>query len=95
VVRADKTKEGIEHVTVQITGDESPYEGPYTAKTDKDGYYTIVIGTFNKDVDGVEFKAEIIGPGVESKDKPKWKTGKDCTDDDTQIVEIRWEWKEP
>jgi hypothetical protein len=94
VVRADKTKEGIEYVTVQVTGDKSPYKGPYTAKTNKDGYYTIVIGEFKDNVDGVEFKAEIVGPGVDSKDKPEWETGKNC-DEDTQIVKINWEWKEP
>lgn len=93
VVRADKTKEGIEYVTVQVTGDKNPYKGPYTAKTNKDGYYTIVIGELKNDVDDVEFKAEIVGPGVVSEDKPKWKTGKDCNED-TQIVEIEWKWKE-
>jgi hypothetical protein len=85
----------IQHVTVQVTGDEDPYKGPYKAKTNEDGYYTIVIGELKDDIDGVEFKAIITGgPGVESLDDPEWKVSSDCEYEDAiQIMEIDWQRK--
>jgi hypothetical protein len=85
----------IEYVTVQVTGDDDPYRGPYTAKTNKDGQYTIFIGGLNDDIDGVEFEAKIIGgPGVESLDEVDWEVSSDCEDEDAiQIFIIDWQRK--
>jgi hypothetical protein len=85
----------IEHVTVQVTGDEDPYRGPYTAKTNKDGEYTVFISGLNEDINGVEFEAVIIGgPGVESLDEVDWEVSDDCEDDDAiQIFIIDWQRK--
>lgn len=83
----------IEHVTVQVTGDENPYKGPYTAKSNKDGEYTILIGELNKNIDGVEFEAIITGgPGVVSLDKVEWEVSDNCEDENAiQIFIIKWQ----
>lgn len=85
----------IEYVTVQVTGDEDPYRGPYTAKTNADGEYTILIGELNNDIDGVEFEAIITGgPGVKSLDEVDWTVSSDCDDEDAiQIFIINWQRK--
>ena len=90
------SEDPIQYVTIQVTGDEDPYKGPYTAKTNEDGYYTVVIGPLKDDIDGVEFKAVVTGgAGVVSEDDPDWEVSSDCKDEDAiQIMEIDWERKD-
>jgi hypothetical protein len=81
----------VQYVTVEVTGDEDAFKGPYTAKSDKDGYYTVLIGALTEEIDGVEFKAKIIGPNVET-ESYKWEVSDDCHDEDgIQIMELEWE----
>ncbi len=93
----DKEDEPIPNVKIQVTGDKDKYKGPYIGKTDKDGNFTILISELKDNVDGVEFKAEVIGSNnVESKDKPKWEVSKDCEQDGAiQIMKIIWKRKNP
>lgn len=93
-----RTKSGdtpVQYVTIQVTGDEDDWEGPFIGKTDADGRYNIYIGPIG-DVGSVDFKAEVIGgAGVKSEDKPEWKTSGDCHKDGAiQVMEINWAWKE-
>jgi hypothetical protein len=94
----------VPYVTIQITGDQSPFKGPYTAKTNEDGDYTIIILEFHKatpeqfeEIDGVEFEAEIVGgSNVKSEDTPDWEVSNDCDESGAiQIMEIDWQRKEP
>jgi len=81
----------VQYVTIEVTGDEDGFKGPYTAKTDKDGYYTVVISVLTEEIDGVEFKAKIIGPNVKT-ESYKWEVSDDCHDGDAiQIMELEWE----
>lgn len=81
----------MQYVTIQVTGDEDEFKGPFIGKTDHRGDFTIYIGPIDK-AGGIEFKAEVIGgPGVDSEDKPEWKTSKDCKADGTiQVMKINW-----
>jgi hypothetical protein len=81
----------VQHVTIEVTGDKNAFKGPYTAKTDKDGYYTVVISELKSEIDGVEFKAEVTGPNVES-ESYEWEVSSDCHEDGAiQVVELEWE----
>jgi hypothetical protein len=83
----------IPHVTIQVTGDDDDYKGPFIGKTDESGRYNIYIGPIDE-VGSVEFEAVVIGgPGVESEDSPEWETSDDCHGDDIQVMEIDWAWK--
>lgn len=86
--------DGVQYVTIRVTGDEDEYKGPYTAKTDEDGYYTVLIGELDKDIDGVEFDVEVIGANVRS-ESYEWEAGGDChKEEDIQIMELKWERKD-
>lgn len=89
-------KNPIQYVVVMVTGAKDPYKGPYFAKTDKDGKYTILIGELNEDFDGVEFEAKIVGgAGVESLDTPDWEVSDNCKDDNAiQVMKINWRRKD-
>jgi hypothetical protein len=81
----------IPNVTIQVTGDEDGFRGPYYATTGSDGSYGLVIGEFGKVPERVEFKAEVYGPDVETDDSPEWKTTDDChADDAVQVMRIDW-----
>jgi hypothetical protein len=89
----------VPYVTVTITGDEDPFKGPYSAKTNENGDYTIIILEFHKatpgevdDIDGVEFEAEVTGANVESDDTPEWEVSNDC-DESGAIQIMRLDWK--
>jgi hypothetical protein len=83
--------EPISNVTVQVTGDEDGFRGPYYGTTDSDGNYGIVIGEFGKVPPRVEFRAEIYGPGVETDNRPEWQTTDDCHSENAiQIMRINW-----
>ena len=96
-MRQDRGGDAVPFVTIQVTGDKDQFKGPYTAKTNEKGDYTILITELTSNVDGVEFKAEVIGgPGVNSKDKPKWTVDDDCKKEGAiQVMEIDWERKDP
>jgi hypothetical protein len=90
----DRGDDPVQYVTIQVTGDKSDYKGPYTGKTDKDGYYTVLIGELNEKVDGVEFEAKVIGPNVKT-ESHKWKVSSDCHEDGAiQVMEIKWQKKD-
>ncbi|NJN97091.1 MAG: hypothetical protein HC875_24865, partial [Anaerolineales bacterium] len=82
----------VQFVTIEVKGDNDKFKGPYTDKTDANGRYDIFItGADNDDVDGVEFKAKVVGDGVESEDTAEWTVSTDCGDEDsTQVYEINW-----
>jgi hypothetical protein len=81
----------IQNVTIQVTGDEDGFRGPYYGTTDKDGVYGLVIGEFGKVPPRVEFKAEVFGPGVDTDNEPKWQTTDDChSDNAVQVKRINW-----
>lgn len=78
-------------VTIQVTGDEDGFRGPFYATTDSEGEYAIVIGEFGTVPKRVEFVAEIMGENVTTKDRPKWSFGDDChASDALQIMNIVW-----
>jgi hypothetical protein len=81
----------VSFVTIEVTGDDDNYKGPYYGKTGADGKYTIVIGEFTDDVKGTKFKAKVVGEGVDSEDTGEWIISDDCHNDDAvQIYEINW-----
>jgi hypothetical protein len=81
----------IPNVTIQVTGDEDGFRGPYYSTTGADGKYGLVIGEFGKVPTRVEFRAEIFGPDVKTDDRPRWKTTNDChADDAVQVMRIDW-----
>ena len=81
----------MQNVTVQVVGDEDGFWGPYYGTTDHNGRYGIVIGELGKVPERVEFKAEIFGAGVETKDRPEWSITDDCHEDNAlQIKRIDW-----
>lgn len=86
-----KSETPVQYATIQVTGDEDGFKGPYTAKSDKDGYFTVVIGELSGEVDGVDFKAKIVGPNVKTEGH-EWRVSDDCHDEDAiQVMEIEWE----
>jgi hypothetical protein len=87
--------DGVQWVTIEVTGDDDPYKGPFYGKSDSRGDYTVLIGELKEDVDGVEFEAKIVGgAGVEPEDDFEWTVDSDCHDENTvQVVEIDWFWK--
>lgn len=91
-VREKGSDRPVQFVTIEVKGDDDDFKGPYTDKTDANGRYDIFItGTDNDDVDGVEFKAKVVGDGVESEDTAEWIVSTDCEEDDaTQVYEINW-----
>lgn len=93
----DDTKDPVPYVTIEVTGDEKPFKGPYTAQSNEKGDYSILIGELSDKVDGIEFKVKVIGgDGVKSEDKTTWTAGKDCEDSDSiQIMRINWAKKPP
>lgn len=82
----------VQFVTIEVKSDDDDFKGPYTDKTNQDGRYDIFItGIDNDDVDGVEFKAKVVGDGVESEDTAEWEVSTDCKDDEAiQVYEINW-----
>lgn len=82
----------VQFVTIEVKGNDDDFKGPYIGKSNKDGRYDIFItGIDDDDVDGVEFKAKVVGDGVESEDTAVWTVSTDCKDDDsTQVYEINW-----
>jgi hypothetical protein len=88
----------VQYVTIEITGDEDPFKGPYTGKTNEKGDYSIVILSFHdepdkaKEIDGVDFEAEVTGgSNVKSEDKHEWNVSDDCEESGAiQVVEINW-----
>jgi hypothetical protein len=88
----------VQYVTIEVTGDEDPFEGPFIGKTSENGDYSIVILSFHDEpdkadkIDGVDFEAEVTGgPNVESEDKHEWKVSDDCEESGAiQVVEINW-----
>lgn len=82
----------VQYVTIQVKGDEDPYKGPFTGKSNEKGDYTVLIGELNENIDGVDFEVKVIGgANVVSEDDVEWKAGKDCgSDNDTQIKEVNW-----
>lgn len=87
----DGDDDPIANVTIQVTGDEDGFRGPYYGTTASDGFYGIVIGEFGKVPDRVEFRAEVYGNDVKTDNRPTWKTTQDCHGDNAvQIMEIEW-----
>ena len=87
-------KAPVPFVRLEVKGDKSKYAGPYTGKTDQDGYYTIVISELNDEVDEVDFTINVVGPRVESNDF-EWKVDSDCHKDGAiQVMEIIWKKKD-
>jgi hypothetical protein len=86
---------GIQWVTIEVTGDDDPYKGPFYGKSNERGDYTVLIGELKNNVDETEFEAKVVGGGnVVSEDDHEWIFTDDCHDDDgVQIVEINWFWK--
>lgn len=81
----------VPNVTIQVTGDEDGFRGPYYSTTGSDGTYGLVIGEFGKVPDRVEFRAEIYGPDVKTDDRPSWNTTNDCHGDNAvQVMRINW-----
>ena len=95
VVDRDDKDKGIQWVTIEVTGDDNPYKGPYYGKSNDRGDYTVLIGELKSDIDEVEFEAKVVGgANVESEDDHEWTFGDDCHDDDQfQVVEINWTWE--
>ncbi|MEW5958490.1 MAG: carboxypeptidase-like regulatory domain-containing protein [Chloroflexota bacterium] len=90
----DRSDNPVQYVTIEVTGDKDDYKGPYTAKTDKDGYYTVLIGELSEKIDGVEFKVKVIGPNVKT-ESHEWEASKDCHKDGAiQVMEIEWDKKD-
>ena len=87
----------VPYVTIQVTGSKKPYKGPYTAKTNENGDYTVLIGPLSDEVDDVEFEVRVVGgSNVKSEDSPEWTADKDCKKDDAiQVIRINWKRKEP
>ena len=78
-------------VTIQVTGDEDGFRGPFLTTTDGSGEYGLVIGEFGKIPDRVEFVAQVIGEGVETEDRPEWSFDDNCNASDArQIMRIIW-----
>ncbi|MCB0224848.1 MAG: hypothetical protein KDI02_14245 [Anaerolineae bacterium] len=78
-------------VTIQVTGDEDGFRGPFYATTDGKGEYGMVIGEFGKIPERVEFVAEITGENVKTEDRPKWSFSDNCNSNDAlQIMYIIW-----
>jgi hypothetical protein len=85
----------VQYVTLEVTGDKSPYKGPYFGKTNERGDYSVVISELKQDVDGVEFKIQVQESGsVISEDDYEWQVDSDCHSDGTvQVMEVNWYWK--
>lgn len=82
----------VQYVTIEVKGDKDPYKGPFTAKTNAKGDYTVLIGELKANVNGVDFEARVIGgPNVKSEDTPDWEVSSDCHQDGAiQLMEIDW-----
>ena len=79
------------NVTIQVTGNEDGFRGPFLGTTDKDGEYSIVVGEFGQVPERVEFLAEIFGPDVKTDNRPRWNYSDNCNDDSAnQIMNIIW-----
>ncbi len=84
----------IPHVMIEVVRDDDEddfddFQGPFTAKTDENGDYSIYVGPID-DAGGIRLKARVVGgPGVISEDEPEWETSSDC-DDGIQVMEIDW-----
>lgn len=91
-VGPDDDDDPVANVTIQVTGDEDGYRGPFYGTTASNGKYTIVIGEYGK-VGRVKFKAEVFGSGADTKDEPEWTTTESCHNNDSvQVVEIKWDY---
>jgi hypothetical protein len=78
-------------VTIQITGDEDGYRGPWYATTGPDGKYGLAIAEFGTIPNNVEFTAEVWGDGVDNNNEPTWNVQDDCHGNDAnQVMEIDW-----
>jgi hypothetical protein len=87
----DDDGDPIANVTIQVTGDEDGFRGPYLATTGSDGEYGLVIGEFGKVPDRVEFLAQIYGPDTKTEERPKWQVLNDChAPNANQVMNIEW-----
>ena len=93
-VREKGSDRPVQFATIEVKGDDSDYQGPYIDKTNQDGRYDIFISGLKEDIDGVKFKAKVVGAGVESEDTVEWEISTDCHGDDAiQVYEINWDKK--
>ncbi|HMR68022.1 MAG TPA: hypothetical protein PKE64_28765, partial [Anaerolineae bacterium] len=88
----DEDEDRMAGVTVQVTGDEDGFRGPYLATTDGDGEFGLVIGEVGKVPTRVEFTAQIYGTDdVKTEDRPKWSFNDDCHEDDAlQVMRVEF-----
>lgn len=82
----DEDEDRMPNVTVQVTGDEDGFRGPYLATTNGDGEFGLVIGELGKVPTRVEFTAEIYGTDVKTEDRPKWSFNDDCHQDNARQI---------
>ncbi len=95
VYKRNDDDEVISGVTIQVTGDEDGFRGPYYGTTDSKGRYGIVIAGYGKIPERVKFTAKIYGPDTKTDDDPSWNFTKDCDSDDAlQIMKINWSKRE-
>lgn len=79
------------NVTIQVTGDEDGFRGPYRATTNSNGEYGLVIGELGTVPERVEFRAEIFGPDVNTDNRPEWSISDDCHEDNAlQVLRVDW-----
>jgi hypothetical protein len=87
----DEGDDPIAGVTIRVVGDEDEFKGPYYSTTNADGEYGFVIGEFGDVSDGVEFRADVFGDGVDTNDEPEWNFTEDChANDALQVMRIIW-----
>jgi hypothetical protein len=88
----DDDDDPVANVTIEVTGDKDGYRGPFYGTTASDGRYSVVLGEHLK-VGEAEFRAEVFGPEVKSRDNPEWETTESCHNDDSvQIMIVDWTW---
>jgi hypothetical protein len=93
-VREKGSDRPVQFAAIEVKSDDNDYKGPYTDQTNSDGRYDIFISGLKDDIDGVTFKAKVVGAGVESEDTVEWEVSTDCHDEDAiQVLEINWDKK--